>query len=184
MQLSVGVICWMLIVWLLGFIASRWSLFWSYLQYGGKTHCFFWGDMLQNCRYYTLVAIKEEIIYRCLPFVGITSILMLLKPGIIKNVVILCGIILIIIIQLQFGYLHFHPENSGTTSWYHIKLQGGLGIFLAITYGLLFYFAMKILYKRIKYPILSFVTCHFLAILTSIWVHAINNILITIAQSY
>ena len=175
---------WILMVGLLGFLASRWSLFCAYIYFGKKPHCFYWGNMLKNCCIVSLEAIKEEPIYRSLPFFVATLIVIPLKSKNAKIIVITICVILIVMIQLQFGYKHFDPVYRGTPIWLHIKLQGVVGILLAITYGLTFYVAMKKLYKKSKYPILTFVICHIIATITSISVHAINNILIVIAESF
>lgn len=181
-QLS-SIVSWILVVGLLGFLISKWSLFWSHLEYGDIRCCFI-GNRLKDCMDLSVCAIKEEIIYRFVPFLVATSIAMLLKSKKAKTITMIMCIIVIIMIQLYFGYKHFHPEYGDTNYWFNIVLQGGLGIFLACIYGFVFWLGMKTFYSKNHHLVLTFLMCHTVALITTILVHSINNSLIVIAYTF
>jgi len=177
-------LCAVVFVCLMGFLASRWSLLATYLKFGYIADCFSRGERMQDFIDFSVCAFKEEAIYRCLPILITTSIIMIVKPPVLKKISIVLSAIIIILVQLKFGYDHFHPELGCTDYWFYIRLQGGIGIILAGTYCLVFWLSMRRFYIGSKHPIISFLLCHVLAILASITVHAVNNCLVIIAQTF
>jgi hypothetical protein len=175
-------VCWLVAICILGFLSYKWSFFWGYLEYG-KIKCCFIGDRLKDCVDLSISAIKEEIIYRFLPFLFATSIIIPIKSKIAKKIVAIISIIVIIMIQMYFGYKHFHPEYGYSNYWFNVKLQGGVGIFLACIYGVIFWLTMKKFYPNSKYRILIFAACHIIALISTILIHSINNTLLVIAYT-
>lgn len=176
-------LCAVVFVCLMGFLASRWSLFWAYVKCG-ETYSYFIGDRLKDCMELSLCAIKEEVIFRFIPILVATSLIMIIKSPLAKKITIGLSIIIIIMIQLQFGYYHISPEFGDNDYWFHIKLQGGVGIMLVMVYCIIFLLAMKRFYKKSKHPIPTFTMCHIFSILASATAHIINNCLVIIAKTF
>ena len=135
-------ICWLVVACILGFLASKWSLFWDHLEYG-QCYCHFIGNRMEDFLGVPLPALKEELIYRFAPFLVATTLVMIIKHQTAKKIVTILCIMIIIMIQLYFGYEHFHPECGDTSYWFFIRIQGGLGVILACAYGVMFWLSMK-----------------------------------------
>lgn len=176
-------VCWLVVVFILGFLASKWSLFWDHLEYG-QCYCFFIGDRMKDFLDVPLPALKEEIIYRFAPFLVATSLVMVIKPPKAKKIVTTLCIIAIIMVQLYFGYKHFHPERGDTDYWFFVKLQGGVGVLLACIYGVMFWLSMKKFYPKNKRHVFIFLLCHILAILTTTIIHSVNNCFIIVDYTF
>jgi hypothetical protein len=176
-------VCWLVAICILGFLTYKWSYFWGHLEYG-EIKCCFIGNRLKDCMNLSISAVKEEFIYRFLPFLITTSIVVPIKSKKTKKIVAIISIIVIILIQLYFGYKHFHPEYGNTNYWFNVKLQGGVGILLACIYGMIFWLTMKKFYPNSKYHILIFAVCHIIALISAILVHSINNSLLVIAYTF
>lgn len=176
-------VCWLIATFILGFLASKWSLFWDHLEYG-QCYCYFIGYRMEDFLSVPLPALKEEVIYRFVPFLVATTLVMIIKQPKAKKVVIALCIMAIIMVQLYFGYKHFHPECGDTNYWFFVRLQGGLGIILACIYGVMFWLSMKKFYPKSKHHILTFLLCHILAILTTTIIHSISNCLIIVNYTF
>jgi len=176
-------VCWLIATFILGFLVSKWSLFWDHLEYG-HLHCYFIGDRLNDFLSVPLPALKEEVIYRFIPFLVATTLVMTIKHPKAKKLVIALCIMAIIVVQLYFGYKHFHPEYGDTNYWFFVRLQGGVGIILACIYGVMFWLSMKNFYPKSNHHFLTFAMCHIFAILTTTIIHSISNCLIVVDYTF
>lgn len=110
-----------------------------------------WDDIKQTV---ILSPVKEEPLYRVLPFLFASILLLIVWSKGWRIVLAILLAIMIVCVQLQFGFRHYvgddFAEIFNDSLKLHLFIQGGGGIIYATAYGVVLYKAYWILRK--KYP--------------------------------
>ena len=132
--------------------------------------------------------VREETQYRVLPFVIAVIPLTMLKSKLWRTALGCVFALLIFSVQMQFGYAHISPLSAlmGDTVKPHLYIQGGAGVVYAITFGMVFYYAAKEIFRRQRLPNkCKAVLCALpMAFLASCLVHASYNLYWILSRTF
>ena len=184
-------VCYFLFMLLIIVGISFWNSFCNQYFCNGA-HCYFrenrWND-IREC------VLKgpwwEEAVFRLLPFLVASLALAYTKQRGWK--VILCFFfgLLILGIQAYFGYLHYNPvfAEVNPDSYSVVQpliVQGGTGLLFAVTYGVVLFFAYRVLISRQKVPNRgrALLFAHVLAYLSSTFVHMSSNLIMILTETF
>ena len=157
-----------------------WAVLW-HNNYCNGASVFFLRNRLSDILDTLWAAINEEVLWRVIPLLSISSILLWTKYDSNKTKkIIFCivAFLIVLVVQIQFGYAHYNKVFE-TEDWLfkHIVLQGTMGLFYAISYNVVQHLARK----KVGLPLLY---SHLFGLLTSFIVHAVTNSLIIIKFTF
>lgn len=118
----------------------------------------------------------EEVLYRMLPFLFASFVLAFVKQMKWRIPLSIALGVMIFCVQMQFGYRHFnvlYAEISGDTLLPHLYIQGGSGVFFALSYGIVLHKSYKLLMvKNVgRNRFLMLLQAHLLSFLASYLTH-------------
>jgi len=151
-------------------ISCMWASLMNDMCCGGAKY-FFVTSVIEDFKSTLRDVVKEEVIWRFLPLLSISYILSLIKYESRKKKIALCIIsfIIILLIQIQFGFIHYNPVYEDEC-WRmrHIIWQGTMGLFYAISYNIIQYYLKRQGNKLIQSHIIAFCGSFIIHLLTDI----------------
>lgn len=162
------------------------------LRFNGA-HCYlkeFWiSDILSTIR----AAFREEIVWRFVPLLVFSSIILLLRTvKTKKSIVVLLHVIAcvsLIIVQLQFAYAHTDPD-SNIDYWDLAMIHGTAGIFFCAAYAFAVHRTIKAMtlklggIKKFKHYISVVCISNVIGLVSAIATHLISNVIIIFMHTY
>lgn len=158
------------------------------LLYDGS-RCYLIENRTEDIKRVTLCVFEEELVWRLLPILISSVVIIFLKNKWTKRIVILLSVAAIIYMQMIFGAKHWSPL-SDFPRYHNILMQGGTGCILAITYICIICLTWKMLLlininsKSTCSKIRNLIICHITAYCASVIVHALSNTIIVITQTF
>lgn len=149
--------------------------------------CFFRKDRANDIKELSLCVFEEELMWRLLPISITTAIILMSKNKILRYILTVIFAIIIVCIQITFGYMHFDQaaEPSCIPSLF---TQGGTGIILAITYLAALYLTLRsngIQDKdTTRHKIKPFLKANVVAYCLSSIVHIASNVTMVFTQTF
>jgi len=168
------------------FFTSVWKD-WCNHYFSNDAHCYFYQNRVDDIIRVTLCVFKEEFIWRAIPLLISTVLIMMAKSKWAKIVVFIVCIIGVLCVQLQFGAVHF-CNSVDTDRIEPMIIHGVAGIIFMVTYILVFCLA-KIMSKwkhtkSLKLKIKTLMNAHVLGYCSAMVVHATSNVLVVLSETF
>ena len=176
-----------LLVLLMTIISVVWLTLWNNIYWNGAC-TFFLESRWEDIKKAVIVSpVFEEAKYRVLPFIVVSIPMVLIRSRKWKWIIGIISALMIVCVQLQFGYRHYlagfeEPEELV----HHLVLQGTTGLLFAIAYGLVLVLSYKTIRNNQKRPsvLTALFASHLLAFIAADLVHAFSNLTLILLQTF
>lgn len=176
----------LLIITFMTLVSYLWKDFCNNWYFNGA-HCFFLENRVHDIINVTSCVFWEEAIFRFLPFLTATILILQIKQKWLKHIMYIVFCIIIICIQLQFGALHYNIITD-TSYKRPIIIHGVQGLILMATYAITLLATLdtkkETENQKRNNNIKQVLIANFIAYLNSVAVHAASNMLLVLTQTF